>query len=141
MIAASTGPSWVSSRCPDVDAGSTRGARRRSRSVIQGMNTNWMNTNGSITSRNVDPASNTTTEKMRPASDSNVMSPNPNVVIVVRVQYTLVGHEYSRSSYSISVWKIVLNTATITTNTTASTMNVFCRRRRSACSAARCARS
>jgi hypothetical protein len=96
MIAASTGPSSVSSRCPDVDSGSTRGARRRSRSVIHGMNTNWMNTNGNITSRNVDPASSTTTEKMRPASDSNVMSPKPSVVIVVSVQYTLVGHEYSR---------------------------------------------
>ena len=105
------------------------------------MNTNWMKTNGSITSRKVDPASSTTTEKMRPASDSNVMSPKPSVVIVVRVQYTLVGHEYCRSSYSISVWKIVLNTATITTNTAASATNVFWRRRRSACSAARWARS
>ena len=58
------------------------------------MNTNWMNTNGSITSRNVDPDSSTTTEKIRPASDSKVMSPKPSVVIVVSVQYTLVGHEY-----------------------------------------------
>src|SRR6056297_2056822 len=120
MIAASTGPSCVSRRCPDADVGNTRGARRRSRSLIHGMNTNWMNTNGNITSRKLEPESSTTTEKMRPASDSNVMSPKPRVVIVVSVQYTLVGHEYSRSSYSISVWKIVLNTATITTNTTAS---------------------
>ena len=37
----------------------------------------------------------------------------------------LVAHEYERSSYSISVWNIVLNTATITTNTTASTRKVF----------------
>ena len=53
---------------------------------IQGMKTNWMKTNGSMTSRNVEPASSTTTEKTRPASDSNVMSPNPSVVIVVSVQ-------------------------------------------------------
>ena len=50
------------------------------------MNTNWMNTNGSITSKNVEPESNTITEKIRPASDSKVMSPNPSVVIVVNVQ-------------------------------------------------------
>ena len=97
------------------------------------MNTNWMNTNGSMTSRNVDPASSTTTEKMRPASDSNVMSPKPNVVIVVRVQYTLVGHEYSAILVLHQRVEDVLNTATITTNTTASTRNVFWRRRRSAC--------
>jgi hypothetical protein len=41
----------------------------------------------------------------------------------------------------MSEWKIVLKTATIDTNTTASAKNVFWRRRRSACSAARCARS
>ena len=71
---------------PAVEAGSVRGARRRSRSRIHGMKTNWMNTNGSITSRNADPESSTMTEKMRPASDSKVMSPNPSVVIVVSVQ-------------------------------------------------------
>ena len=31
--------------------------------------------------------------RQHPASDSNVMSPKPRVVIVVRVQYTLVAHE------------------------------------------------
>jgi hypothetical protein len=74
-------------------------------------------------------------------SDSNVMSPNPSVVIVVRVQYTLVGHEYVRSSYSMSAWKPVLNTPTIPTNTTPSARNVFWRRRRSARAAACWARS
>ena len=100
-----------------------------------------MNTNGSITSRNVDPESSTTTEKMRPASDSKVMSPKPSVVIVVSVQYTLVGHEYNRPSRAISSWNTVLNAPTITTNTTARTSIVFCRRRRSARCATCCARS
>ena len=67
-------------------SGTVRGARRRSRSSIQGMKTNWMNTNGSTTSRKVEPASSTTTENTRPASDSKVMSPNPSVVMVVSVQ-------------------------------------------------------
>ena len=84
-----------------------------------------MNTNGSITNRNVDPDSSTTTENRRPASDSNVMSPKPSVVIVVSVQYTLVAHEYDRPSRSINSWNTVEKTATIATNTASSTSIVF----------------
>ena len=73
-------------RCPDVDSARTRGARRRSRSLIQGMKTNWMNVNGRTTSRNAEPEISTTTENERPRSEVNVMSPNPRVVIVVIVQ-------------------------------------------------------
>lgn len=70
----------------DSSSGRRRGARAASRRSIHGVNTNWMNENGSRTSRNRAPLIRTITEKMRPASDSNVMSPNPRVDIVVSVQ-------------------------------------------------------
>jgi len=80
------GPSAVRMRCPDVDCGNALGARRRSRSLIHGMNTNWMNAKGSTTRRNAEPDTSTSTENDRPRSEVNVMSPNPSVVMIVIVQ-------------------------------------------------------
>ena len=67
-------------------AGSRRGARAASRCSIQGVKTNWMKANGSSTRMNSAPLASTTSEKIRPASDSKVMSPKPSVDIVVSVQ-------------------------------------------------------
>jgi len=45
-----------------------------------------MHRNGSITSSSTTPDRSTTMLNSRPMSLSNVMSPNPSVVITVRVQ-------------------------------------------------------
>ena len=76
-----------------------------------------MNVNGSSTRRKTVPDSSTTTEKTRPASDSNVMSPKPSVVIVTSVQYTPVAQLWDWPSRSMSTWNSVLNTATSTAKT------------------------
>lgn len=76
----------VSTMWSDVSGGSLRGALAASRCSIQGVNTNWMKANGSSTRMKRAPLTSTTTEKMRPASDRNVMSPNPSVDMVVNVQ-------------------------------------------------------
>lgn len=67
-----------------------RGARARWVDSIHGRNTNWMKVKGNRTRMKTEPESSTTTENVRPRSDSKVMSPNPSVDIVTRVQYTAV---------------------------------------------------
>jgi hypothetical protein len=52
---------------------------------------NWMKVKGSRTRMNAEPESSTTTENVRPRSDSKVMSPKPSVDMVTSVQYTAVG--------------------------------------------------
>ena len=56
-------------------------------------------------SRSTMPVSRTTELNARPTSLSNVMSPNPRVLITVRVQYTPVNHEWSCPSLAMITWK------------------------------------
>ena len=84
--ASSIGPSCVSTTCPSISAGISRGVSAASLASIHGRKKNWINEKGRSTRRKMVPDISTRIVKSLPASELKVMSPKPSVDIVTNVQ-------------------------------------------------------